>query len=225
MTDGALGLAGFGQRAAERRIEKDRVVAEAAVAAWLADDLPFHRAARLEQHAVAVGHRKRADEAGGARGDTGAVQRLVDKRELLGVGAVLAAEAGRLHAWRAAHRIHLEPRVFGHGQLSGGASVIERFLARVLGERGAGLLGWHHRWKVVQRAHVDREPRKEFPDFAQFALVGGRHDEHGHVAILLKERPQSKAQSEGSPAGREPFHRVCASQPLQSNRPGLCLAA
>ena len=85
MADRRLAIAGFGQRAAKRRVIEDRVVAEAAGAARLGGNEPVDRPARFEHEAIAVAtasaHTKRA-----VRSASGTRPKLFfDQRELLRV--------------------------------------------------------------------------------------------------------------------------------------------
>lgn len=64
MTDGRLARAGLGQRAGKRRIEKDRVIAEAAVAFRLGRDFPLDRPASLEEDVILLREREGAHKSG-----------------------------------------------------------------------------------------------------------------------------------------------------------------
>src|SRR5439155_2331729 len=98
----ALSDAHFGERPAERRIEKDRVVAESVGASRRCRDAAFHGSARLEQRRARPCERQGADESRRAGRRAGRAQRVVDQRELFRIGRVGAAKARRLDAWSAA---------------------------------------------------------------------------------------------------------------------------
>src|SRR5919201_17205 len=97
------------KRAVVRRIEKDRIVAEAAVAFRLARDASFDGSARLEHDASVPRERERADEARRTVERLAGAERVVDERELSGITERLAAVARRVHTRRAAERVDLEP--------------------------------------------------------------------------------------------------------------------
>ena len=105
MAYGRLAIASFGQRAPERRIKEDRIVAESSLAFRLRCDASFDSALRLEQNGVALGERERADEprAGGGRGTR--AQTFVDQREFLRVRRVRPSEPGRFDARCASERV------------------------------------------------------------------------------------------------------------------------
>src|SRR6185436_14207754 len=96
-----LTIAGLRERAPERRVIEDRVVAEPAGPAGLGRDLAFDRAARFEQHLAVSDERERTHEAGRGLGLRSAQpgggsplrsQRVIYKSELLRIRRLLGAE-------------------------------------------------------------------------------------------------------------------------------------
>src|SRR5262249_54404893 len=109
VADGSLAVAGFGERDPVRWVEKDRVVAEAAVASRLWRDAAFNRALCLEENPIAVDERERADESRRAVDRVARAERLVDQCELLGIRGRRTAKARRLDARCAGERVDLQP--------------------------------------------------------------------------------------------------------------------
>jgi O-6-methylguanine DNA methyltransferase len=95
----------FAQGPAQRRVEKNRVVAEPATAAWRSRDFAFDRPACREQQLVASHQRKRTNESGGARRLRNAAQLLVDQREFLRIRGGRSAISSRFDAGRTAERV------------------------------------------------------------------------------------------------------------------------
>ena len=118
MADGRFPLLrDLGERAAEGRVEEDRVVAEAAAAARGRGDAALDRAARLEEHLARARERQRAREPRGALRRPALLQQAVDHRELLGIGrGDVGGVSRRVDAGRAVERVDLEARVLGHHQ-------------------------------------------------------------------------------------------------------------
>ena len=99
--------AGFGEGAAKRRIEKDRVVAESSVAFRRGRDQAIDRRARFEHDIVGAGECEGADEpCGPVRART---QTFENGREPLGVGGIGAEESRRLDARGSIERVDFNP--------------------------------------------------------------------------------------------------------------------
>src|SRR6266540_661780 len=89
----------LGQRAAERRVKEDRVVAEPVRPSRLAGDFSFHDSLRLEQEVVSCRDRDVADEPRSAAGHAALAKELLDSPELRRVVSAVPArrvDAGRL---------------------------------------------------------------------------------------------------------------------------------
>ena len=141
MADGRLLRAQFRKRQAERRVEKDRIVTEPAIASRFGRNPAFNGAAGFKQDRVAGGERERADKPRGAPAGARPAQRVVNERELVGIRHVDAAKPRRRDAGGAAERVDLEAGILRDSELAASSGVVERLVARVLRKRGPGLLG------------------------------------------------------------------------------------
>src|SRR5215217_4488216 len=141
MAHGVLAVRGyFGERAAVRRVVKNRVVAEAPGASGMRRDLALDGTSRFEDDAVVFGEGQRADESGWAPRRAAVTQCVVQQGEFLGVACVHSAEPSRLDAGCALERVDLEPGVVGDRSQGGGAGVIKGLQSGILGEGGACFL-------------------------------------------------------------------------------------
>src|SRR6266545_692562 len=95
------------ERAPERRVEEDRVVAEAVRPARLRGDLPLNDPPRLKQQGVSSRDGDMADESCRASRDAALAKELLDFSELRRV--IRAVPACRVHAGGVVERIDLEP--------------------------------------------------------------------------------------------------------------------
>ena len=93
--------------------DEHRVVAESFPAPRLARDRPFDLAERGDLAAVGKAGERDGGEAGGALPGIDVAQQVEQLRHVAGVGRVVAGEACRTHAGRAAERVDLEPGVVG----------------------------------------------------------------------------------------------------------------
>ena len=121
-----------------------RVVAESFPALRLAGDRSVDIAERGDLATVGEPGERDGGEAGGAVTGIDVAQQLEQLRHVAGVGGVVAGEARRTHAGCAAERVDLEPRVVGDRREPGGVAEGDGLQARVVLERGAGLLDVGH---------------------------------------------------------------------------------
>jgi ribonuclease PH len=108
MADRGLLVVHFRQGPPERRIEKNRVVPETTLAFRLGRNPPFDRASGFEHDLAAAHQRERADETRRAVDGSFRAKCLVDERELLGIGCLLAPPTGRFNAGLAAEGVDLQ---------------------------------------------------------------------------------------------------------------------
>src|SRR5436190_12080244 len=191
-----LSRAYFGQRAAKRRIEKNRVVAEAVAASRLVRDAAFDGGARLENRRVRTCERQRAHEPRRAGGCACRTQRVVDQLELFGIRGVDAAKARRLDSWRAAERVDLEARILSDRELPGRAGVVLGLGARVLVEGSPGLLRRGQIRPLVERDEVEVDAGENALDFLKLAAVRGCNEQPLHDRIFWRlgrgRRPEGR---------------------------------
>jgi len=185
VADRRFPVAGFSERLPVRRVEEDRVVAEAAVASRLGRDAAFDSPARLEQHAGAFRKRNRTDEPRAPRrvqaaGRPVGAERPVDQLEFVRVRRVCAAVARRFDAGRTVERVDCQAGIFRHGQLAGRGRVVQRLGARILLERSPGLLGRRNQGPLRERHDVKRKPVEQLTDFTHFVVIGRRDKKTGH---------------------------------------------
>ena len=186
MTDRRLPVGrDLGERAVVRRIEEDRVVAEAGVAGRRLGDPPLDRAGGFEHDAAAVGRRHGADEPRGT-GDRAAIaQARVDDVELLSVGR--AVETRGVDARLAVETLDLEPGVVRHRQMWREPPVVQSFQPRVLGERLPGFRGSRSGAECRHRADRIVQAREDARDFGELVRVR-RGDNDGPDGLGLHDR-------------------------------------
>src|SRR3954452_6715679 len=131
MADRPLLVSGdLAQGAIERRVEEDRVVAEAVRAARLLGDAALDDAVRFEDDLAVRGERDVADESGRARDEPLLRQPFTNLRELDRVIGPFPAR--RVHAGDTAERVDLQTGVIGDAGQPGRRRIVERLEARIL---------------------------------------------------------------------------------------------
>src|SRR5260221_8491717 len=174
------------ERAAEGRIEEERVVAEAVRAPRLLRDEAFDRLLRVEQDLASAHDRDRARETRAALLPGHPAQLLEEQPVAVGVRGVLAAEAAGVEAGPAVERVDGEARVVGHGQESRATRVVARLEDGVLAEGRPRLFRGLGNAQVVGSHDAEREARHQLPHLRQLARVLAGEEEVGHRAIIRR---------------------------------------
>jgi GTP-binding protein TypA/BipA len=172
-----------GQRSAVRRVEENRIVAEAVFAARVEHDLAFDRVLRREDHLSLMHDGQRARESRDPRPRMRrelAIQILKPLR-IRGAGITRA-----VHAWTAAERVDDEPRVVGDGHRPETRRVVLRLQPRILRKRHPRFHGLVHRRPICERQQLDGQPREGHADFTDLARIGRRHQQGRHLRSMVE---------------------------------------
>src|SRR5438309_9042631 len=172
-----LGGRELAERAAERRIEEDGVVAESASAARrLADDAVDGALDDLLASRQ-IHQRDDAAEARGAPRGRHAAQALEQQRVAAGVVETGSAEARRVETRLAPEGVDLEPGVVGERARAGRAGGRARLEERVLSIGRAGLFGKRGARDVGQQRDVPRQVAQQLDELAPLGAIECRDDE------------------------------------------------
>ncbi len=121
----------LGEGSPERRIQEERVVAEALRARRLVQDDAFRLAAECGQDAALTGERDHADEARAAVRRAG---QALEQQPVVGLVGAFRREARRPHARGAAQRVHDEAGVVGEQEFIAICRIMQRLFDGVFFE-------------------------------------------------------------------------------------------
>src|SRR5207302_1505538 len=183
----------LGERARERRIDEDRVVAESARAARGLRDLPLDRSLGGVLPPRGVRQRDDAAEAGRPAPGRHPAHAREDEGAALRVREVLAAEARGPHAGQAAERVDLEAGIVrerhGTGQERGGPRLGERVpdvRALALGRQGGT-------GKIAEQDDLEGEARQSLHELAPLGGVQRGDDEAAAQRVKLRSPRAARA--------------------------------
>jgi hypothetical protein len=172
VADRRLAIERFGQRATERWVIEDRVVAEATGSAWLGRNKSLGRPAGLEHDAIALGDGQCTHKSRRASGLWNPTKLFLNQGELLRVGRV-APEPRRVNAGRATQRVDFQAGILGDCERGRVLGIESRLLDRVLRKGGPGFVGRSDRRVIGERLNVDRQASEQRNNLAELASIRG----------------------------------------------------
>ena len=162
---------------AERTVEKNRVVPEAAFPPFfLGDDSPDLSAARLEDPA-SLGKDELADESRPALRPGHALQEPQDLADVFLVGGPGIGKAGRKNPRSAAEGVDVEAGVLGQGQVVAQKTVGQALLPGVLEEGLPLLFDLARSPDIAEGQELDGKASERPPNLPHLARVKGRKDD------------------------------------------------
>ena len=167
----------LGERALERRVKEDGVVAETAGAPRPGGNAAFDDGRRLEQELPPIHEGQGAHETGGGVSGAFCAQCFVNQRKLVGIRCRRPAESSRLDAGRSVKTLDFQPRIFGDGQLTGGCRVIPCLVTRVLVEGPRSLCRRRQVRPRVERHDRIGDPGELLRDLTDLVAVRRRDQE------------------------------------------------
>ncbi len=192
---------------AERRIEEQRVVAEAALPPHLLRDQAQDALLRLEEHLPVARHGHRTREARAAPFPRHAPEAFQEQAVPVEVAGPFPSEPARVEARTAVERVHGQARVVGHRETARPPRVVEGLEGRVLEERAARFFGRGQDAEVAGAQHPERQPFEQQPHLVQLAgvLAGDEQLGLGHGRLMIQGPPRLVGSSGRVIMGRRPI--------------------
>src|SRR6266545_3797125 len=195
----------LGEGLAERRVEKERVVAEAPRPARSIEQDAFYHA--LDHRLEPAPRAHDGDQAAESRAPSlDRHPRHLVQHDLaaLGIAQAVPAIARREHAGAAAQRIHLDPGIVGQGHLARSPRDPARLPERIVGVREFAF-GWERDVREVGEVHdTERDAFEERGHFARLGAIG-RGENEGPIRGRRRPRPARRRRAaEARPDARSP---------------------
>ena len=189
MAHAVLGLRiDLAERPTERRIEKHRIVAEAALTARRIGDAPFHHAFHQLLASTGLDNGDHAAKACGAALRRYAAQALEEESGAARVVQAAAADARRVEAGPAIQRIDLDARIVSQRDGAGGDSARAGFDERIVRVGLAGLFGKGGARHVGQQRQLVRHIAEQRQQLTPLGAIE-RGDDEARLQRGIEERP------------------------------------